>query len=194
MGTCQIHMDIFNLCCHEDLTSHHMYLQQGKPEEKRKSSLCLEYTLFDHLPTDFIWLDVHGIIYHMSPTKLCSFLFLFLKSLLLIHDLQSADWINTYYMLKGFLKARRPLKASNEMKCTNENMTRNTQDTNLSWYVPKAFLCTVSIIIAFLCIHHNCPNLKHLHLKEFFSSSFSNILYTFSVIKTKKLITFLATW
>ncbi len=26
----------------------------------------------------------------------------------------------------------------NEMKCTNEKMTCNTQDTNLSWYVPKA--------------------------------------------------------
>ncbi len=24
------------------------------------------------------------------------------------------------------------------MKCTNEKMTSNTQDTNLSWYVPKA--------------------------------------------------------
>ncbi len=24
-----------------------------------------------------------------------------------------------------------------EMKCTNEKMTWNTQDTNLSWYVPK---------------------------------------------------------
>ncbi len=27
---------------------------------------------------------------------------------------------------------------SNEIKCTIENMTWNTQDTNLSWYVPKA--------------------------------------------------------
>ncbi len=59
-------------------------------------------------------------------------------SLLLIYDLQSEDWINTYYMLMGFLKARRPPKESNEMKCTNENMTWNTQDTNLSSYVPKA--------------------------------------------------------
>ncbi len=41
-------------------------------------------------------------------------------------------------MLKGFLKARRPPKAPNEMKDTNENMTLNTQDTNLSWYVPKS--------------------------------------------------------
>ncbi len=41
-------------------------------------------------------------------------------------------------MLKGFLKASRPPKVSNEMKCTNEKMTRNTQDTNLSSYVPKA--------------------------------------------------------
>ncbi len=41
-------------------------------------------------------------------------------------------------MLKGFLKARRPPKESSEMKYTNEKMTWNTQDTNLSWYVPKA--------------------------------------------------------
>ncbi len=57
---------------------------------------------------------------------------------LLIYDLQSKNWINTYYMLTGFLKARRPPKVSNEMKCINEKMTWNTQDTNLSWYVPKA--------------------------------------------------------
>ncbi len=57
---------------------------------------------------------------------------------LLIYDLQSEDWINAYYMLKGFLKARRPPKVSNEMKYTNEKMTWNTQDTNLSRYVPKA--------------------------------------------------------
>ncbi len=41
-------------------------------------------------------------------------------------------------MLKGFLKAYRPLKVSNEMKCINEKMTSNTQDMNVSWYVPKA--------------------------------------------------------
>ncbi len=41
-------------------------------------------------------------------------------------------------MLKGFLEARRPPKVSNEMKCTNEKMTWNTQDINLSSYVPKA--------------------------------------------------------
>ncbi len=29
------------------------------------------------------------------------------KISLLIYDLQSEDWINTYYMLKGFLKAHR---------------------------------------------------------------------------------------
>ncbi len=40
-------------------------------------------------------------------------------------------------MLKGFLKARMLPKVSNEMKYTNEEMTRNTQDTNPSWYVPK---------------------------------------------------------
>ncbi len=33
---------------------------------------------------------------------------------------------------KGFLEARRPPKVSNEMKCTNETMTWNTQNTNLS--------------------------------------------------------------
>ncbi len=41
-------------------------------------------------------------------------------------------------MLKGFLKARRPPKMSNKIKYTNEKMTRNTHDTNLSSYVPKA--------------------------------------------------------
>ncbi len=38
---------------------------------------------------------------------------------LLIYDLQSEDWINTYYMLKGFLKAHMPPKVSNERKCNN---------------------------------------------------------------------------
>ncbi len=66
--------------------------------------------------------DVHfGIIYKK-------------RSLLLI----SEDWINIYYMLKGFLKAQRPAKVSNEMKCINEKMTWNTQDANHSWYVPNA--------------------------------------------------------
>ncbi len=37
-------------------------------------------------------------------------MFLIKKFSLLIYDLQSEDWINTYYMLKGFLKARRPPK------------------------------------------------------------------------------------
>ncbi len=60
------------------------------------------------------------------------------KVSLLIYDLQSEDWINTYYMLKGFLKACRPPTVSNEMKYTNEKMTWNTQDTKLSSYVPKA--------------------------------------------------------
>ncbi len=41
-------------------------------------------------------------------------------------------------MLKGFLKALRPPKVSNEMNYINEKMTWNTQDTNLSWYVPNA--------------------------------------------------------
>ncbi len=39
---------------------------------------------------------------------------------------------------KGFLKVCMPPKMSNEIKCTNERMTWNTQDTNLSWYMPKA--------------------------------------------------------
>ncbi len=55
---------------------------------------------------------------------------------LLIYDLLSQLWINTYYMLKSFLKASRPPK--DEMKCANEKMTWNTQDTNLSSYMPKA--------------------------------------------------------
>ncbi len=33
-----------------------------------------------------------------------------LSVLLLIYDFQSEDWINIYYMLKGFLKAHRPPK------------------------------------------------------------------------------------
>ncbi len=57
---------------------------------------------------------------------------------MLIYDLQSKDWRNTYYMLKGFLKACRPPIVSNEMKYTNKKMTWNIQDTNLSSYVPKA--------------------------------------------------------
>ncbi len=47
--------------------------------------------------------------------------------------------LNTYILYgKGFLKARRPPKEWSEMKCIKEKMTWNTQDTNLSWYVPKA--------------------------------------------------------
>ncbi len=46
--------------------------------------------------------------------KISSFLFIINISLL-IYYLQSEDWINTYYMLKGFPKARRPPKVSNEM-------------------------------------------------------------------------------
>ncbi len=73
---------------------------------------------------------------HNFPTKI---IFIMRSFYILIYDLQSEDWINTYYMLKGFLKARRPPKVSNEMKCTNENMTWNSQHTNLNWwYVPKA--------------------------------------------------------
>ncbi len=64
--------------------------------------------------------------------------YVFIKMSLLIYDLQSEDWINTYYMIKDFLKTCRPPKVSNEMKCTNEKMTWNTQDTNLSSYVPTA--------------------------------------------------------
>ncbi len=47
--------------------------------------------------------------------------------------------LNKYIIYgKGFLKAPRPPKVSNEMKFTNEKMTWNTQDTNLSSYVLKA--------------------------------------------------------
>ncbi len=41
-------------------------------------------------------------------------------------------------MPKGFLKSSRPPKVSNEMKYTNEKIIWNTQEMNLSWYVPKA--------------------------------------------------------
>ncbi len=50
----------------------------------------------------------------------------FLSFSLLIYDLQSEDWINTYYMLEGVLKECRPPKVSSEMKCTNEKMAWNT--------------------------------------------------------------------
>ncbi len=49
-----------------------------------------------------------------------------------MYDLQCRDWKNTYYMLNGFPKV------SSEVKCTNEKMTWNIQDTNLNWCVPKA--------------------------------------------------------
>ncbi len=45
-----------------------------------------------------------------------------------IYDFQSEDWINTYYMLKGFLWACMPPKVSNEMKRTNEKMSRNKKN------------------------------------------------------------------
>ncbi len=76
------------------------------------------------------WLRIYHYIVTV-PTN-CSSL------ALLIYDLQSEDWINKYYILKGFLKAHMPPKVSNEMKCTNEKMTWNTKDMNLSSYVPKA--------------------------------------------------------
>ncbi len=41
-------------------------------------------------------------------------------------------------MLNGFLKASRPPNVSNELKSTNEKVTWNTQDTNLSSYVLNA--------------------------------------------------------
>ncbi len=44
------------------------------------------------------------------------------KKSLLIYDLESESGINTYYMLDGFLKANRPPKISNEMKCTKNDM------------------------------------------------------------------------
>ncbi len=65
------------------------------------------------------------------------FLNLFITSLL-IYDLQSEDWINTYYMQNGFLKACRPSRVSNETNYTNVKMIWNTLD--LSSYVPKANL------------------------------------------------------
>ncbi len=49
--------------------------------------------------------------------------------------MQSKDLVNTYYMLKCFLKARRPPKVSNDKDVC---YIKNTHDTNLSSYVPKA--------------------------------------------------------
>ncbi len=40
-----------------------------------------------------------------------------------------ADWVS---------KGTQTTQSANEIKCTNEKMTCNTQDINLSWYVPKA--------------------------------------------------------
>ncbi len=44
------------------------------------------------------------------------------------------DILYTKRLSKGTLATQ----SVNEMKCTNEKRTRNTQDTNLSWYVPNA--------------------------------------------------------
>ncbi len=41
------------------------------------------------------------------------------------------------YMLKGFYKGTQATQNINQMKYTNEKMTWNTQNTNLSWYVSK---------------------------------------------------------
>ncbi len=54
-----------------------------------------------------------------------------------IYDLQSEDWINTYYD-EGHSMGTQATQSINEMKSTNEKMTLNTQDMNLSWYVPTA--------------------------------------------------------
>ncbi len=62
----------------------------------------------------FVFEDWNACMGH--DLLLVSFLSEGLASLLLIYDLQSEDWINTYYMLKGFLKARRPPKVSKKMK------------------------------------------------------------------------------
>ncbi len=78
---------------------------------------------------------LYNILYKTLVPELWTYLYFIIT--LLIYDMQSEVWINTYYMLKGFLKARRPPKVSNEMKCTNEKMICNTEDTNLSLYVPK---------------------------------------------------------
>ncbi len=46
--------------------------------------------------------------------------------------------MNKYILYaEGLLKACRPHKVLNEMKCTNETMTWKSHDKNLSWYVPK---------------------------------------------------------
>ncbi len=47
--------------------------------------------------------------------------------------------LNKYILYaEGLSKGMQPTQSVNEMKCINEKMTCNTQDTNRSWYVPKA--------------------------------------------------------
>ncbi len=78
------------------------------------------------------WLVLKGTLCYGSRKNT-----IHLYSFLLIYDLQSEDWINTY-MLKCFLKAHKQPKVSNKMKCINKKMTWNVQDMNLSWCVHKA--------------------------------------------------------
>ncbi len=61
------------------------------------------------------------------------------KKNMLINTWFAIRRLNKYIFYgKGFLKAHRPPKVEIEMKCTSEKMTWNIQDTNLSWYVPRA--------------------------------------------------------
>ncbi len=109
--------------------------------------------------------------------------FFLIKMSSLIYDLQSKNWINTYYMLKGFLKARMPPKVSNEMKYTNEKMTWNTQNTNLSSYVPKANVGhTISgkgTSISTLDHSVTTPRAVHVCMKLILFKHYDNINKTF---------------
>ncbi len=45
---------------------------------------------------------------------------------------------NSILYTEGLSKGMQATKSVYEIKCINEKMTWNTQDTNLRWYVPKA--------------------------------------------------------
>ncbi len=88
----------------------------------------------------------HFVLYKIFILFVCEIAARFIikkNNILLIYDLQSENWINTF-TLKCFLKARRPPKVSNEMKCTNEKMTYpgyepefldHSATTSSAWYI-----------------------------------------------------------
>ncbi len=49
---------------------------------------------------------------------------------------KNANWDNSTVIIK--VKLKKINSKDEEMKYTNEKMTWNSHDTNLSWYVPKA--------------------------------------------------------